>query len=243
MKNIEHIKNKIKNKIKNTTIPIKLLEFIKWKLIDLYRLIKYPQKPHLYGIRCIVGMYGSGKTMTMAYLALKYRKKYGDKIYITSNFGLAIQDFAFNDLEQLTIQYDKPIIFFFDEAQMEFPSSDRVLPKPVRQALSLNRKGNGKMIYWASQDEELVHKGFRRLTIEYLQVKTLFKRYTRIRTYLAMDYEQMRAEVDVNKKRKIKPIWRESYIQSDYIRSLYNSFGWDNGEKLKDNLGLKSVKK
>ena len=234
---------KIKNKIKDTEIPFKLLEFLKWKVIDIYRGFKGDKKIHLYGIRCIVGMYGSGKTMTMSYLALKYRKKYGDKIYITSNYGLAIQDFAFDDLSQLTIQYDKPIIFLFDEAQMEFPSTEKILPKPVRQALSLNRKGNGKMIYWASQDEELVHKSFRRLTIEYLQVRTLFKRWTRIRTYLAIDFEQQRNEIDVNKKRKIKPIWRESYIQTDYIRSLYNSFGWDNGEGLKDKLGLKSVKK
>lgn len=234
---------KIKNKIKDTEIPFKPLEFLKWKVIDIYRGFKGDKKIHLYGIRCIVGLYGAGKSVTMAYLSIKYRKKYGDKIYITSNFGLKTQDFAFTDLSQLTKNYDKPIIFLFDEAQMEFPSTERILPKPVRQALSLNRKGNGKMIYWASQDEELVHKGFRRMTIEYLQVKTLFKRWTRIRTYLAVDFEQQRNEIDVNKKRKIKPISRESFIQTDYIRSLYNSFSWDNGEELKDKEGLKNIKK
>lgn len=231
-----------KEKIKNIKLP-KLLDFMRWKAVDIYRGIKYPQVPHLYGIRCLVGLYGAGKTVTMTWLALYYKAKYKDKIYITSNFGLEIQDFAFTDLDQLVQMYDRPIIFLFDEAQMEFPSTEKVLPKPVRQALSLNRKGNGKMIYWASQDEELVHKGFRRMTIEYLQVKTIMKRYTRIRTYLAMDWEMLRQEVDVNKKRKIRPINKQSFIQSDYLRSLYNSYGWDNGEELTDIKSLKVITK
>ena len=81
--------------IRDKEIKIKLLEFLKWKIIDVRRAVKYGVKPHLYGVRCVTGMYGCGKTVTMTKLALDYRKKYGDKIYICTNFGLAIQDFPF----------------------------------------------------------------------------------------------------------------------------------------------------
>lgn len=210
-------------------------EFLKWKSIDIYRYIKDKPSPHLFGVRCITGMYGQGKTMAMTWIALNYKKKYGDNILISTNYGLGIQDFPFTDISQLTVQYDKPIIFFFDEVQNEFPSSDRNFPKPVRQALTLNRKGNGKMIYWSSQDHELVHKNFRRLTIEFGLVRTLSKRYTRVRWYFPPDYQKLFEENNYDKKMKIKPFKTDKFIQTDYIRSLYNSYSWDNGESLEDN--------
>lgn len=222
----------IKNKIKDFNFRPMLLDFIKWKIIDVRRNKKYGVKPHLFGVRCVTGMYGCGKTVTMTKIALDFRRKYGDKIYICSNFGLSIQDFPFNTINQTVKQYDKPIIFLWDEVQNDFPAQEKVFPKEVRQALTLNRKGNGKMFYWASQDHELVHKTIRRLTIEYGQVKTIMGRFTKIRWYKDYDYRALFEEVDINKKIKIHPFKTDKFIQSDYIRSLYNSFGWDNGEKL-----------
>lgn len=220
------------DKIKDFLFKPMLLELIKWKFIDIRRNIKYGVKPHLYGVRCVTGMYGCGKTVTMTKLALDYRKKYGDKIYICTNFGLSIQDFPFTDVKQTCEQYDKPIIFMWDEVQNDFPAQEKVFPKEIRQALTLNRKGNGKMFYWASQDHELVHKTIRRLTIEYALVKTLFGRLTRVKWYHDYDYKVLFEENDINKKIKIHPFKKEKFVQTDYLRSLYNSFGWDNGEKL-----------
>lgn len=228
--------SKLKKFIINFQFKPFFLDFIKWKLIDVYRFFKYPKKVHLYGIRCITGMYGHGKTVTMSYLAYKLRKKYGDKIYICSNYGLLIQDFAFTSTDQLIQQYDKPIVFFWDEVQNDFPSSDKNFPSEVRKALTLNRKGNGKMFYWASQDHELVHKTIRRLTIQYGQVRTLLGRRTRIKWYTKLDYENLVTQTDVKKCMKIHPIKKEKFIQTDFIRSLYDSFAWDNGEKLTINV-------
>lgn len=207
-----------------------LLDFIKWKIWDIYHFRKYGKPVHLFGIKCICGMYGQGKTVALTNLAINYRNKYKDKIYISSNYGLGIQDFPIKSVKDITKHYDKPIIFLWDEVQNDFPATDKVFPKEIREALTLNRKGNGKMIYWCSQDHELVHKTIRRLTIEYGKVRTLFSRYTKIRWFLKEDYEMLIDEIDVDKKRKIKPIRIESFIQSNYIRSLYNSYGIDNGE-------------
>ncbi len=211
---------------------IKLLDFIKWKIWDLYNYKKYGKPVHLFGIRCIAGMYGQGKTVALTNLAINYRSKYGDKIYICSNFGLGIQDFPLKNINVITKHYDKPVIFLWDEVQNDFPATDKVFSREVREALTLNRKGNGKMFYWCSQDHELVHKTIRRLTIEYGKVRTLFGRYTKIRWYLKEDYEMLTEELNIDKKRKIRPLRVESFIQSNYIRSLYNSYGIDNGERI-----------
>lgn len=218
--------------VKEFKFDILFLDFLKWKSIDLYRAVKHGLIPHLYGVRCVTGMYGCGKTMAMTKIALDFRNKYKDKIYICTNFGLAIQDFPFESIFQTVKQYDKPIIFFWDEVQNDFPASDKNFPKEVRQALTLNRKGNGKMFYWASQDHELVHKTIRRLTIHYGLVKTIGGRYTRLRWYFKEDYQRLFEENDFGKKMKIHPFKTLKFIQDDYLRSLYNSYGWDNGEKL-----------
>jgi hypothetical protein len=170
--------------------------------------------------------------VSMTKIAVDLRNKHKDAIYICTNFGLAIQDFEFISISQTVEQYDKPIVFMWDEVQNEFPAQDKVFPKEVRQALSLNRKGNGKMFYWASQDHELVHKTIRRLTIEYGIVKTLFGRLTILKWYLDFDYQRLFDSTDIKNKIKIRPIKKIKFIQTDYIRNLYNSFGWDNGEKL-----------
>lgn len=227
------MKSETKQKIKDFEFKIILLDLIKWKLIDLYRFKKHGKKLHMYGVRCLTGMYGCGKTMVMTKIACDLRRKHGNDIYICTNFGLSLQDFEFNDVKQTGIQYDKPVVFMWDEVQNEFPATDKVFPKEIRQALSLNRKGNGKMFYWGSQDHELVHKTIRRLTIEYGVCRTIFGRYTKVRWYRDYDYRALYEEVDINKKMKIHPFKKMKFIQNDYIRSLYDSYGWDNGEKLK----------
>lgn len=218
--------------VKKLHFKPRFLDLLKWVFIDIYRLVRYKPSPHLYGVRCLTGMYGCGKTMAMTKIALDYRNRYGNKIYISTNYGLGIQDFPFDDIKQISIKFDKPIIFFWDEVQNEFPSSDRVFSREVLQALTLNRKGHGQMYFWASQDHELVHKSFRRLTIEYGLCRTFFKRYTRVKWYQALDFECMQDKTDTDKRFKIHPFRKDKFIQTDYIRSLYNSFSYDNGEKL-----------
>ena len=107
-------------KIKDFTFKPIILEFIKWKIIDIIRFKKYGKKPHLYGVRCVTGMYGCGKTVTMTKIAIDYRNKFGNDIYICSNFGLSIQDFPFTSISQTIEQYDKPIIFYGMKFKMIF---------------------------------------------------------------------------------------------------------------------------
>ena len=92
------------------------------------------------------------------------------------------------------------------------------------------------MFYWSSQDHELVHKTIRRLTIEYCLVKTFFGRYTVMRWFTALDYAYLFEQINWEKRLKIHAFKRRSFIQTDNLRELYNSFTMDNGEKLKKRL-------
>lgn len=241
---IKNVVIKIKQFIKNLTLPL-LLEFIKWKAIDLYRFIRYRKTMdlHLFGIYCFAGLYGQGKTVCMTREALKLRKKYGDRIYICSNYGLGIQDFPLDNVQKLLADYDKPIIFFIDELQTIFPANDissKFLPQEILDVLSFNRKGFGKRLYWSSQDHELVSKGFRRMTIQYGECRTRFGRYSRVKWYFPYDYQNLFDQNDVNLKMRIKPIKTERFVQTDYLRSLFNSYKRTTESKI---AGIKELKK
>lgn len=235
MKNKKFCFDDFKFWLKNKEFKNNLIELIKWVLIDIYRKIKFGKPLHLFGVYCVTALYGCGKTMSMTKIAYDYRKKYGEQVIICSNFGLKLQDFAFNNINLVIKQYDKPIIFFWDEVQNDFPSTDKNFPREVRQALSLCRKGNGKMFYWASQDHELVHKNIRRLTVGYGLCKTILNRYTKIKWFRPIDYAKYFDQTDFKKRLKIHPYKKQKFVQADYLRDLYNSYGWDNGEKLVNN--------
>lgn len=209
-----------------------IFDFFYWKLYDLFHYVKYGKPIHLFGVRCLCGMYGSGKTVSMTYIAQDFRNKYGNDILISTNFGCALQDFQFISREQLITNYDKPIIFLFDEVQNTFPSSMHNFPKEMREALTLNRKGHGKMFFWASQDHELVHKTIRRLTIEYGVCRTFFGRLTRVAWYTSLDYYQKYETVNVDNALKISPFKTVWFVQSNDLRSLYDSYSYDNGETI-----------
>lgn len=213
----------IKNKIKNVRLP-KLLELIKWLFIDLYRLKKYGKKLHIYGIIGIVGLYGGGKTIALSEYLTRMKKKYGNDILIATNYCFNLEDFSLNSWKDLLKEYDKPIIFGYDELQNEFNSREyKDFPIELMTLLTQNRKGNGKQIIYTTQDYTTVDKNFRRLTQKVWACKTRFSRLTSVRVFDRENFEQLDKEVNVNKKMKVGNI-RYSFIQTDELRNSYDSY-------------------
>lgn len=204
----------------------KFLAFIIWLLIDLYRALKNrKQKPKLYGIYGFFGLWGQGKTMSMVQQLYSLRKQYGDDIYIFTNFGFALEDKPFNDWHMLLETYDKSAVFAWDEIQNEFTSRDfKNFPTPLLTILTQNRKGNGIRIYYTAQRFARVDKVFRELTYLCYECKTIIPRLTSCAGYYWEDYEQLFSVKNIDQKIKIKPRKRFIYIQTDFIRSLYNSY-------------------
>lgn len=206
--------------LQNTLINI--IQFTYWKAIDFTR--RKDKKLHLYGIWLFCGLYGQGKTVSLTEYLMRMKKKYGDRIYICTNYGFKGEDFPLTDWHQLLKEYDKPIIFGYDEIQNEFSSRDyKNFPTQLVTMLTQNRKGNGKQIVGTAQRFGRVDKIIRELTSHVVECKTYFGRWTTTKRYDVEDYEEYLACTDIRKKRRI-PKHRYTFIQTDKMRDAYDSF-------------------
>lgn len=218
-----------------------LLRLIVFKLKDL--LTKKDKSLRIYGIYGYFGLWGQGKTIAMTKELLELRQKYKDEIYIATNYGFELQDFAFTEWQQLLKKYDKPLIVAWDEVQNEFTSRNfKTFPVQLLTVLTQNRKGNGIRILYSAQRWERVDKVFRELTYLCYECKTRLGRITGIRGYDWEDYEQLKVTKQVESKLKIHPKKRKVFVQTDYLRSLFDSFKMLESAKSKDLLGLDELK-
>jgi hypothetical protein len=217
--------NKIKLFIKNIN-TIRILDFWKWKFIDLYRSIKNKNKKlHIYGIYGFFGLPGKGKTMAMTQELMQFRKKHGDNIYIFTNYGFLQEDKPFDNWRMLLEEYDRPAIFAWDEVQNEFNSRDfKNFPIELLTLLTQNRKGNGKRILYTAQRYSRVDKIFRELSFLVGECRTILGRYTIVRWHDTEDYEMLQSTPDVSKRMKIRCRKKTKFIQTDEIRNNYNSY-------------------
>ena len=205
------------------------VEFLVWKSIDLFRYIKDRlQKKHrrynLYGIWLFCGLYGQGKTMGLTEYLIRMRKKYGKNIYICTNYGFIDEDFPLTNWKDLLKEYDRPVIFGYDEIQNEFNSRDyKNFPYELVKLLTQNRKGNGKQIVGTAQRYMRVDKVIRELCTHVVECKTFAGRWTSTVKYDIEDYEDRINQTSVNRKMKIRGS-RYSFIQTDKMRNSYDSF-------------------
>lgn len=201
-----------------------LIRVARWWVVDIYRFIRNPRRVHLYGIWLYCGLYGQGKTMALTEYLTRMRAKYGDKIYISTNYGFTGEDFPLNTWQDLLTTYDKPVIFGYDEIQNEFNSRDyKNFPYELVKLLTQNRKGHGKQIVGTAQRYMRVDKTIRELCTHVVECrKAYFGRVTKTKKYDVEVYEQMLSEVDVMKKRKT-PCSRYSFIQTDKLRNSYDT--------------------
>ena len=220
------IRQRLYERLNYDEIPMPVfIKLLIWKLIDIYKNFRKPDDLRIYGIYGYFGLWGQGKTIAMTKQLYDLRKKYKDKIYIFTNYGFKLEDKPFTDWHMLLSDYDKPCIFAWDEVQNEFNSRDfKSFPTALLTQLTQNRKGNGKRILYSAQRWVRVDKVFRELTYICYECKTRFGRVTGVRGYDWEEYEQLTSTANVNMKIKIKSKEHHIFVQTDYLRSLYNSF-------------------
>lgn len=227
----------------------KISQLIFWILNDFFDLVKAkksgtPKKVHLYGIYGFFGLMGQGKTMAMTYRLYRLRKKYGDRIYIVTNYGFALQDEPFTGWQHLLQEFDKPVVFAWDEVQNEFNSRDfKNFPVELLTTLTQVRKNNGIMLLYSAQRWGRVDRVFRELTSICYECKTRFGRLSSFRGYHWEEYEQLLTTTNVKQKAKIRSQSRTVYVQTDYLRSLYDSYKMLKSAKEKQYLGRDELAK
>lgn len=202
----------------------KWILFIKFLFVDGYANIKNHsgKKFNEYGLTIYTGMQGAGKTVSLVERLEEIRHKYPD-VLIGTNFGYLHEDFVLTDWSQiLEMRHDKGIIFCIDEIQNEFDvynskNFDINLLKVVTQ-----QRKQGIKIFGTSQVFSRVSKPLREQTFEVVKCKTAFGRWTKQKCYAADYYNQYIDNPEMFKK--VRPKWKKSFVQNDYIRGIYDSY-------------------
>ena len=193
----------------------------------IYRMIKDNKDKgvHLFGIYGFFGLPGKGKTMGMCKELQRLRDKYGDKIYIMTNFCYNDEDFQFTSWKDLLKEYDKPLVCAWDEVQNEFNSRDfKSFPIALLTLLTQVRKKNGIQILYTAQRWHFVDKNFRSLSFGCYECSTIAGTLTVTRLYDPVDYDNLCSQSDYDKRRKIHPIKTDSFLQTDALRNSYDSY-------------------
>lgn len=190
---------------------------------------------HLYGIYGFFGLPGKGKTMLMSKYLNDMRKKYGDSIYIMTNYFYKGQDFPFTSWKDLLKDYDKPLIVAWDEVQNEFNSRDfKTFPISLLTLLTQVRKKNGIQLLYTAQRWHFVDKNFRSLSFGCYECNTIMGAYTYAKMYDPVDYDNLCSQSDYDKRRKIKPIKYMDFVQTNKLRDCYDSYKMLETAKSKD---------
>ena len=236
-KQLKKLTNYIKFKIKKMNFKPMILDGWKWYMIDLYRYVKYRDTRETrikeHGVYLIAGRTGGGKTTIAVKLIDDMINKYGrDNIYIASNTDILGQDFKIEHWGDLTLFYNKPLVFLYDECNSDWTqNSYKQLDLRLRSALTQNRKGKSKMVLAITQDYGMLLNEWRRLAKKVYFCKTIFGRYTMAKRYDAEEYEELYNTTDIRSKMKIRKEKKLSLVQTDEFRQKYNSFALVNSIK------------
>lgn len=213
-------------------------------LLLILNIIENKNKPiHLFGIYGFFGLPGKGKTMCMSKYLNDMRKKYGNDIYIMTNYFYDKQDFEFTSWKDLLKEYDKPLIVAWDEVQNEFNSRDfKTFPIALLTLLTQVRKKNGIQILYTAQRWHFVDKNFRSLSFGCYECNTFMGRYTFAKMYDPVDYDNLCSQSDYDKRRKIKPIKYMDFLQTNALRNCYDSYKMLESAKAKDYMDRQELK-
>ncbi len=212
-----------KTLIKPSKLKPKILDFIRWKVVDIIRLFRYGQGFNQYGLSIYCGRQGAGKTMAMVEYLERMKKEYPDCVIVT-NFGYKGQTRSMDSWRDLVEIRNgtKGVIFAIDEIQNEYDSTKwKDFPEQLLSQITMQRKQRIKIVA-TSQVFTRVVKQLREQCFEVIECRTLFGRWTFTRCYDAVEYN---AVIDnPEKKSKLFKLWKYSFIQSDYLRERYDSY-------------------
>ncbi|WP_069650996.1 zonular occludens toxin domain-containing protein [Caloranaerobacter ferrireducens] len=205
----------------------KIPHLLYWKIIDLYRYVKYREweKFNLYGLYIWIGMFGTGKTISMVKTAYDLCKKYKDLKILTNikltGFPKHTKIIPLTNYDQI-IEIDGNTLILLDEISSIFNSRNWAkngVPADLIGLLLQVRKER-KVIFATAQRFKHVDALIRQITFCVVESKTLFKRWTFNKYYDAEEYEQT---IDIYNF-KPNPLRRLSFIQTDRLRRMYDTY-------------------
>lgn len=210
---------------------MKLLKFLRYKGRDIKELYSKRKNGVIefkeYGLRLYSGVQGSGKTMSLVEQLEAYRIKYPD-LLIATNFYYQFETMPIKSLSEIPslslIAREEGytgVVIGWDEIQNDFDNSVRSFPVTILRTITQQRK-QGIKILATSQVFTRVAKPIREQTFEVVECKTLLGRWTFQRWYNPVQYEHWIMNPD--KKERLSTIGKHNFVQSDELRSLFDSY-------------------
>lgn len=155
----------------------------------------------------------------------RLKDKYPD-CKIVTNFNYIRQDMPFTDWRQFTEVRNglDGVIFAIDELQNEYNSNNwQDFPEELLSTVTMQRKQRIKIVA-TTQVFTRVVKQLREQCYEVVECKTIFGRWTRQKCFDADDYNRIVDNPNPEVKFKTRKKWRYSFIQSNFIRNLFDSY-------------------
>lgn len=180
-----------------------------------------------YGMRLYCGRQGSGKTIGIVHDLELLRRRY-PKVKIYTNFGYKAQTAPLQSLNDLLnkefLNGTDGVIFAIDEIQNEFSSAtSKDFPESLLSTITQQRKQR-ICILASSQVFTRVSKPLREQSYIVVDCKTIGGRYTKLRYIDADDYIEYTNNPTPQKRLKLRPLRIETFVQTDILRSCYNSY-------------------
>lgn len=202
---------------------VKLAMFFAFKIKDVHHAMKNGHVFDEFGLTMYCGRQGAGKTIAMTEYLERMRQKYPKALIIT-NYGYIGQDREMTDWKDF---YEikngtDGIIFAIDEIQNEFSSAAwNKFPESLLSEITQQRKQRVKIVA-TSQIFTRVAKQLREQCNDVVDCVTLGGRWTFTKCFDAVDYNNT---IDSpTGKKKLRRLFRKSFLQDDYIRNLYDSY-------------------
>lgn len=200
----------------------KFLDFLRWKIYDIFMSLINGRKFNLYGVTCYCGRQGGGKTIGIVE-KLEHIKQQFPEALICTNINYLKQDLPLTSWLQLLYlrNGDKGVVFVIDEIQNNGLDWSK-FPETLLQVITMQRKQKIK-IYCSAQVYKSVVIQLRRQCFDVVECKTILGRWSIQRCYDAEEYNKIIDIATPEKRVKLHKKFRYSYIQSNLLRNLYDT--------------------
>lgn len=177
-----------------------------------------------YGLTVYCGRQGSGKSISMVERLEQIRRDY-PTVTIMTNFGYKHETAPLDDWEQIIkIRNKDGIVFCIDEIQNEFDVyQSRNFNLEILKVITQQRK-QGIKVLATSQIFTRVSKPLREQCFEVVECFTVAGRWTFQRCFDADDYNLFIDNPNPEKKFDVPRKWRKNFVQTNEIRSKYDSY-------------------
>lgn len=211
-------------RLKRLKVKWKYHDLFRWKLVDYIERRRHKGEFKEYGFTFFVGRQGSGKTISMVDYLRRMKERHPNCMIVT-NFKCKYSDFIMCDWRDLLEVRNGTdgTIFAIDEIQSEYSASAwKDVPESLLSEISQQRKQRVKIVATA-QYFCRVAKPLREQACAVVACSTWLGRLTRNVLYDSVDYSMVIDNPNVV-KRKVRPLSKISFVQSDFLRHCYDTY-------------------